>query len=275
MRRGLLTILLCGGLLSAGLTACDRGPPDEVDAEAIAAIETAVEDQLNAPAYAIMGVLRTAAQEAQVGWDTLSITPQEEPEPLGWWLQRRGLIEFSGAQFATRAAFILSRSAQELVAQPDQPWFEAAASSEPEIDCETAAAMEARGCEVTFEVTPELTPAGRAAVGSPAAPLGPIKITAVVTLGAEDWEVPSLTAEQGALSDLALASMLGTPDQRLAAAKVAQSAMDDRLVQMSGGVEPAFNPEASIAATYVEPPAPVAPAEAAIPKVTSPFRPGP
>jgi hypothetical protein len=270
MRRGLLTLMLC-----AGLCACDRGQPEDIDAEALTTVEEAVEEELNAPAYAILAVLRGAAQEAQVGWDALFITPADEAEPINWWLQRRGYIELSGAQFATRAAFTLSQAANDLVAQPDQPWFEVAASGEPKIDCETPAAVAAGGCEVELEVTPVLSPAGRAAIGQAAVPLEPLTVSAVLALGAEgEWEVAGLLAQGGSIPDLGLAAILGNAEQRQAAARAANGAMNDRLAQLAGETEPVINMEAYTPPNYIEPDAPVPPLEAPNGRPTTPFRPG-
>lgn len=274
MRRSIAAMLLCASLMSGSLGACQRAQPAEVDEEALQAVEMAIEEELNAPGYAILALLRGAAQEAQVGWDALVISPYGEPEPVNWWLQRRGYLELSGAQFATRAAFTLTKPAQDMIAAPDQPWFEVAASGDPAIDCETAAAMAAGGCEVEFEVTPELSAAGRAAIGSPVNPLQPMTVSAVVSLGPEDWEVSNLAVEGATLTDVALSAILGTPDQRQAAARAANDAMNGRLAQLAGETEPVINLEAYAPPNYVDAPPPVAPSQAPDGRQTSPFRPG-
>ncbi len=205
-----LALAFCALLM---LAACNEAAaPDDVDAEALDAIALAVEEQMNEPAFAIQDVLRDASAQAQVGWDTLFINLDGEPEPVNWWLQRRGFLELSGAQFATRAAFTLTKPVNDMLAGPDQPCFEATATGEPLNDCKTAAAVAGNGCEVEIEITPALTAAGRTAVGAPTQPLRPVAISGVVTLDANgEWTVLGLTSENQSPRELAMAAILGDP----------------------------------------------------------------
>ena len=266
-------LLICAALT---LAACNQAAgPDDVDAEALNVLALAVEEQMNEPAYAIQSLLRQASAQAQVGWDTLFINLGGEPEPVNWWLQRRGFLELSGAQFATRAAFTLTKTAQEMVAQPDQAWIEAVATGEPLIDCKTAAAMAGAGCEVEVEVTPSLTPAGRAAVGTPVQPLRPITVSGVLTLDANgEWTVLGLASGGGEPRDIALNAILGDPGQRQAAARAADDAMKGRLSQLAGETEAPVNLEAWTPPNYIDPDPPVAPIAPPTGRPSTPFRPG-
>jgi hypothetical protein len=268
----LTALVLCAAV---SLAACNKGAaPDDVDAEALDAISLAVEEQMNEPAFAIQGLLRAASQQAQVGWDTLVINLGEEPEPVNWWLQRRGFLELSGAQFATRAAFTLTKPAQDMLASPDQAWFEAATTGEPVIDCKTAAAVAGNGCEVQIEITPALTPAGRAAVGTPIQPLRPMAVTGVVTLDDNgEWTVLGLSGETQSPAEIALAAILGDPGQRQAAARAADDAMRGRLSQLAGETEAPINLEAFTPPNYITPEPPVAPIAPPTGRPSTPFRP--
>ncbi len=273
MRRTIAALLLATGLVT-GLGACQPGGPDQIDEEALDAVALAIEDQMNEPAAAIMGLLRAASGEAQVGWDTLIINLDGTPEPVNWWLQQRGLLEMSGAQFATRAAFTLSKSANDILANPDEPWFEAKVTGEPLVDCKTPAALAANGCEVEIEVTPALTPAGRAMAGA-LPPMQPFAATAVVTLGPEDWIVGGLTTEGSAPREIAMTTILGAPARREEAARAADGRMKGQLSMLAGEREPEINLEAYTPPNYIEPPPPVRAIEP--PKGNgrdSPFRPG-
>lgn len=269
---GFRALAICAALM---LAACNQAAgPDDVDAEALDAMALAVEDQMNEPAFAIQALLRQASGEAQVGWDTLFINLGGEPEPVNWWLQRRGFLELSGAQFATRAAFTFTKPVQEMLAAPDQPWMEVTATGEPLIDCKTAAAVTGNGCEVEIEMTPALTPAGRAAVGTPIQPLRPITVSGVLTLDNNgEWMVLGLASETGTPGDIALNAILGDPMQRQAASRAADDAMKGRLSQLAGETEAPVNLEAWTPPNYIDPDPPVRPIEPPG-KQTSPFRPG-
>lgn len=268
--------LVAGCLVALSLcaAACSKAGPDKLDPEGLDAVGLAVEDQLNEPASAILDLIRASAQQAQVGWDTLFINLDGTPEPVNWWLMKRGFLELSGAQFIARAAFTMTKPAQDLIATPDQPWFAVEVTGEPEVDCKTPAALAATGCEVAVEVTPSLTDAGRAAVGT--AILAPFKVSAVVALGPEDWEVTNLTTEGPPPADVALNAILGPEEARQTQQTASNESLKGRLRALAGETDAPINLEAWTPPNYVEPPAPVAPAATPSPssRPDSPFRPG-
>lgn len=266
--------LMVAGLVCLAVVGCAPKGPDKVDEEALDAIVAAVQDQLNEPPASIYAVLREAAQAPQVGWDRLVIDAEGRPEPINWWLLNRGYLDLSGAQFAARPVFTLTKSARDLLAEPDQPWFEAVASGEPVVDCATAAAVAVNGCEVSVEVTPTLTPVGKSVIGD--AKLLPLSVTAAVALGLEDWEVFDLTAAGSSPRQIALVAILGPEQTRDAQAAVAAKQLIGTMRSLAGESDPIVSHDAWTPPNYVEPPAPVTSRRPDSPtgRPSSPFRPG-
>lgn len=251
-------LLLIAAVLALG--ACGKKEaPETVDAEALDMVAQAVADELNEPPAAIQLLLRQSAEKPQVGWDTLNIGVGGQAHPVGAWLYRHGYLSLAGTQYVTRPVFALTEKTRTLLQSPDQPWFDAAAGEATSVNCGTEAALNAGGCEVEVVVTPSLTPAGRAAIGSPK--LEPITVRAVVAVAEEGWDVPTWGAVGTPPLDMALTLILGPENGREAADK---AVLKELGTSLGFGEE---TPEAAAASqpyqppNYVEDPPPVAPIE--------------
>jgi hypothetical protein len=255
LKRGLLLI---AALLALG--ACGKKEaPETVDAEGLDMVAQAVADELNEPPAAIQLLLRQSAERPQVGWDNLSIGVGGEAYPVGAWLYRHGYLELAGTQYVTRPVFALTEKTRTLLQSPDQPWFEAAAGEATSVNCGTEAALNAGGCEVEVTVTPTLTPAGRAALGSPK--LEPMTVRAVVAVAEDGWDVPMYSAAGLAPLDVALTAILGPEDGREAADKVVLKELGGRLGRAGETPEAAAASQPYQPPNYVEDPPPVPPVE--------------
>lgn len=243
-------LLLLAALLTLG--ACgQKEAPETVDAEGLDMVAQVVADEMNEAPAALQILLRQSAERAQVGWDNLSIGVGGQAYPVGTWLYRHGYLQLAGTQYVTRPVFALTEKARTLLQSPDQPWFEAEAGEATNVNCGTEAALAANGCEVEVVVTPALTPAGRAALGSPK--LEPMTVRAVVAVAEDGWEVPTYGAMGATPLDAALTLILGPENSREAADKAVlkelagQLGLDGETPEAAAASQPYRPP------TYVEP----------------------
>lgn len=252
-------LVLIAAILALG--ACNKAatPDETIDAEALDMVAIAIADQLNEPPAAITTLLRQSAERPQVAWDNMVIGINQQAHPVGGWLYRQGYIQLAGTQYVTRPVFALSEKTRTLLATPDAAWFEAEAGEATSVNCGTEAALNAGGCEVEVVVTPTLTPAGKAALGSPK--LEPMRVRAVVAVAEEGWDVPMFNAVGATPQDVALTLILGPENTREAAAKAVLKELGANL-GLSGET-----PEAAAASqpyqppNYVVPDPPVPPVE--------------
>jgi hypothetical protein len=240
------------------LGACGQKEAAEtVDAEGLDMVAQAVADEMNEAPAAIQLLLRQSAERPQVGWDTLNIGVGGQAYPVGAWLYRHGYLSLAGTQYVTRPVFALTEKSRTLLQSPDQPWFEAQAGEATDVNCGTEAALNAGGCEVEVVVTPSLTPAGRAALGSPK--MEPMTVRAVVAVAEDGWAVPTWGAVGATPLDIALTLILGPENGREAAGKAvlkevgASLGLDGETPEAAAASQPYQPPN------YVEPPPPVAP----------------
>jgi hypothetical protein len=241
-------------LLAAILALCACGKkeaPETVDAEGLDMVAQAVADEMNEPPAAIQALLRQAAEQPQVGWDTLNIGVGGQAYPVAAWLYRHGYLQLAGTQYVTRPVFALTEKTRTLLQSPDQPWFDAAAGEATSVNCGTETALSAGGCEVEVVVTPSLTPAGRAALGSPK--LEPVTVRAVVAVAEEGWDVPTWGAVGAAPLDIVLNLLLGPEKDREAANRAVLKEVGANL-----GLE-GETPEAAAASQPYQPPAYIEP----------------
>lgn len=242
MKRRLLVIAAVLILGACG----QKEAPETVDAEALDMVAQAVADEMNEAPAAVQLLLREAAQKPQVGWDALNIGVGGQAYPVGAWLYRHGYLSLAGTQYLTRPVFALTEKTRTLLQSPDQPWFEATAGEATSVNCGTEAALSAGGCEVEVTVNPVLTPAGRAALGSPK--IEPMTVRAVVAVAEEGWEVPTYGAIGATPLDLALTLILGPENNREAADK---AVLKDLAGQLGLDGE---TPEAAAASAPYRPP---------------------
>lgn len=239
-------LLLIAALFALGACA-KKDAPQTVDAEGLDKVAAAVADELNEPSAAIQTLLRQSAEKPQVGLDTLTIGVGNQAYPVGAWLYRHGYLQLAGTQYVTRPVFALTEKARALTRSADEPWFDAAAAEQAtSVNCGTPAALEAGGCEVEVLVTPSLTAAGRAALGSPK--LDPITVRAVVAVAEDGWSVPTYNTVGPAPLDVALTAILGPEKGREDANKAVLKEVGGQL-----GLD-GETPEAAAASQPYQPP---------------------
>lgn len=253
-------ILICALALGLAVAACQKKVENQVDQEALDEIALTVAESMNAPAAAIVTLMKTAGEQSQVGGDALVIGFDGQNLPVDWWLYRHGYVQMYGLLSVGRPALGLTQKARDEIAKSEARWFDAEVGEPERVDCATADAVAVAGCEVELPVTPTLTDAGRLALGE--ARIAPFRVVALVAPKDDGgWTVSDLRTEGAQPSDMALAAILGPEDSRQAARAAAIAEMNDRA---------ASTPEAlrqAPAEAYAGPPPPietVAPTEQAV-----------
>lgn len=251
------------------LAGCNK-PPATVDDAALDQIAQAVETELNEPGAAVAQLLKGFDKPSPIGLDDMTISLDSQALPLDWWLVRRGLVDQVQPSPADHPVFVLNAAGRALIAAPPA-WFTADADKATNVDCLSAAATQALGCEVDLPVTVDFSPAGKALATQATIP--PLKIHALVVPTGDGWEVRDLRNEGPALHEVALTALLG-PD---AARKAARSAALTALGVGPGAPVVAAVPSAAEPASAPLPPAtvePVAPVEPTLGDLPYAPRPG-
>lgn len=245
-------IFLCAVVLSLVVAGCQKPAANEVDQEALDQIALAVEDELNAPAAAIVTVMRNAGEQSQVGGDSLVIGFDGKTLPVDWWLYRHGYVQMYGLMSVGRPALGVTQKARDEVAKGEADWFDAEVGEPERVDCATPDAVAVAGCEVELPVTPTLTDAGRAALGE--AKLAPFILIALVAPNEDGgWQVNDMRVEGAQPADVALNAILGPENGRDGARAAVMAEMNDR-VALTPEAQRQIRPEA-----YVGPPPPIEP----------------
>ena len=252
--RPILSLLVVAALL----TACERKADDEIDQEALDEIALAIEAELNGPPQAMVALLRSASEAAQVGGDALVVGFDGVNHPVDWWLYRHGYVQLQGLLSVGRPAFGLTQKGRDEMARGDPVWFSAEVGEPSRVDCATPDAVAVAGCEVELPVTPALTDAGRAALGE--AQLQPFNLLAIVSQGEEGtWVVNDYRGEGLPPADVALAAILGPEEGRIAARAAALDEINGRLALTPDGQRMTGQPD-----RYVPPPIEEGPAVAPV-----------
>lgn len=240
------------------LAACNRGGEAELDPAAIDAVALEAEYEMNEAPYAIYQALSIANEQPQVGWETLTINLDTAPEPVNWWFQDKRWIELAGAQFAGRPVVVVSPAGEQALQNAEESWFVVgiAEGAEPEVNCESAAALTALGCEVLITLQPALTDLGRSILGPREFP--PVQTLAMVSPGFDtEFQVSSLAPEGQPFWQRGLEAALGPQEVRAAAARAATEAMAGRVQALTGQAEPEIYQPAYQPPNYIDAPPPV------------------
>lgn len=251
--------VLAAVILAAGLAACAPKAPATLDEIALDALADAVEAELNAPAQAIVDLLKANDRPTPIGLDALVIVQDQRAVPVDWWLWRRGLIQNLAPQPGGLPTFLLTEAGRAQTTNKPV-WFEAQVQDPSRVDCESPAALEALGCEVELTVEPALTPDGRPFAAQ--TQLAEIHVLALLAPTEGGWEVRDIRTEGLALNEVALSALLGSEPARQAARQQALEQLNVT-ARMAAMLDPAqADPAAS--QTYAPPPpiediAPVAP----------------
>lgn len=212
---------LAAALAVLSLTACNK-PPASIDEAALDQIAEAVEAELNAPGAAIAQMLKGFDSPSPIGLDAMAVSLDQQVVPLDWWLVRHGLVEQVQPSPADHPVFVLNAAGRAIIAAPPA-WFTAQADPATAVDCQSAAATQALGCEVDLPVRPDFTAAGRALSAQGSLPL--LNIHALVVPTGEGWEVRELRSEGPGLQDVALTALLGPESARKATRAAALAAL--------------------------------------------------
>lgn len=219
------------------MASCNRKSEDTLDDAALEAVGVQATAQLNEPGAAMIGLIKSLDKPTPIGPESLMLVLDQKSTQVDWWFYGHNLIELiEPVQDPNRPTFL---TAPVVRTTPSSDWFEAGAGTPENVDCQSASALQAQGCEADVTLTLSLTPAGQTMLG--AIPLQPVKLHVLVAHAGEAWEVKSLQGEGGlSVHDLALNILLGPEPQRA----VQRQAMLDNLSSRSqlGATTP--NPDA-------------------------------